>query len=81
MGLEWFARSQDLVVIGNTGLGFETVEWDSWIPRLAGLGMVPRRGQSWVSGGVRCTWVGAGLTGKGLGALRGGGWWPEVSVL
>ena len=43
---------------------------DSWIPRPARLGKVPRRGQSWGCGGVMCTWGGAG---KGLGVLRGGG--------
>lgn len=42
------------------GLGFEAVGWDSWIPRPARLGKVPRRGQSWGCGGVRCTWGGAG---------------------
>lgn len=32
---------------------------------------MPRRGQSWGCGGVRCTWGGAE---KGLGVLRGGAW-------
>lgn len=70
VGLEWFARSQGLVVIGSSGLGFESFEWDSWIPRLAGLGMVPGRGQSWVWGGVRRTWVGGGLSREGTGSIK-----------
>lgn len=85
-GLEWlsFPRGQICGLQGPPraralGLWCEAVRWDSWIPRPAGLGTVPRRGQSWGFGGVRCVWGGAGRPGRGLGELRMGDLRLEVS--